>query len=111
MVINLFSLFLAYATQNYSKLFRFCPCLANNKINNGVYGKSTVSGLWILILTFSILVDYIDIAISHYYRQNGDMMPDPDILLRIFKSDSLVFPLSYQDSLTYNEILPNYIKI
>ena len=33
--------------------------------------------------------NYIDIDITHYYRQNGDMIPDPEMILRILKSNLL----------------------
>ena len=43
-----------------------------------------------------------EIAISHYYEQNGDMMADPDVTLKIDRQNELAMATSYsQDNLCY----------
>ncbi len=48
------------------------------------------------------------IAISHYYKQNGDMIPDPDMEIRIDYSWSppTCEALTFQDTNLYQEIYP-----
>lgn len=46
------------------------------------------------------------IALSHYFEQNGDMIPDPDMEMFIFPDIRMVEPIAYQDSFTYREVFP-----
>ena len=39
-------------------------------------------------------------SIAHYYLQNGDLVPDPDVTL-LRGADREFYPLSYQDGLRY----------
>jgi uncharacterized protein YqiB (DUF1249 family) len=41
------------------------------------------------------------ISLTHYYEQNGDLVPDPDMEIAIFDDREMVEALSYQDSRTY----------
>jgi hypothetical protein len=42
-------------------------------------------------------------SLSHYYEQNGDLVPDPDMTFAV--DDVMVVPLTYQDSYRYDESL------
>lgn len=44
------------------------------------------------------------IALSHYYKQNGDMIPDPDMELAVYPTLEIAEALSYQDSFCYRTI-------
>lgn len=46
----------------------------------------------------------IVIALSHYYKQNGDMIPDPDMELTVYPKLEIAEALSYQDSFCYRTI-------
>ena len=48
------------------------------------------------------------IAISHYYKQNGDMIPDPDMEIRIDNSwdTPTCEALTFQDKNGYQEVYP-----
>lgn len=48
----------------------------------------------------------VRIALNHCYRQNGDVIPDPDMELFIFPDTKMVEPISYQDSLGCREVFP-----
>ena len=48
----------------------------------------------------------VRISLSHYYRQNGDMIPDPDIEFFIFPDMKMVEPIAFQDSFGYREVFP-----
>lgn len=36
------------------------------------------------------------IALSHYYKQNGDMMADPDMVLKVYPESKMVEPMTFQ---------------
>ena len=81
------------------------PCLENDNIKIYSAGLSEVSGFMDLNMdVITISSDYIDISLSHYFKQNGDSILDPDMTLRVFKDQYLVFPLSYQDQFKNQEI-------
>lgn len=44
-------------------------------------------------------------SLAHYYIQNGDMVPDPDMTFYVCENDmgTFVVPMSYQDSFGYQE--------
>ena len=46
------------------------------------------------------------IAMSHYYQENSDMIPDPDMELRINDTSEIktVEALTFQDRYDYNEV-------
>ncbi|MDH4101600.1 MAG: DUF1249 domain-containing protein [Nitrospirota bacterium] len=46
----------------------------------------------------------IAIALSHYYKQNGDMIADPDMEIRIYNDMKMAEALSYQDTYGYRQV-------
>ncbi|MFA5801549.1 MAG: DUF1249 domain-containing protein [Thermoleophilia bacterium] len=48
----------------------------------------------------------VTIALSHYYKQNGDMVPDPDMEVRIYPERKMAEALTYQDSFGYRVVYP-----
>ncbi len=46
------------------------------------------------------------LAMAHYYEQNGDLIPDPDMTVRVSK-DGTVEALTFQDYRTYREVYPD----
>ena len=48
----------------------------------------------------------VTIALSHYFKQNGDMIPDPDMEVRIYPEMKMAEALTYQDSFGYREVYP-----
>jgi uncharacterized protein YqiB (DUF1249 family) len=49
----------------------------------------------------------ITVALSHYYEQNGDLIGDPDMVLRIDTKTETVEALIFQDTYTYREVYPD----
>jgi hypothetical protein len=47
--------------------------------------------------------EIITVALSHYYEQNGDLIPDPDMVIRIDTKTETVEALTFQDTYTYRE--------
>jgi len=51
------------------------------------------------------------IALSHYYKQNGDMIADPDMEIKIFPELKAIEALTYQDTYRYDVVYPEPGKI
>ena len=48
----------------------------------------------------------VTIALSHYFKQNGDIVPDPDMEVRIYPEMKMAEALTYQDSFGYSQVYP-----
>jgi len=48
-------------------------------------------------------IDTNVISVAHYFEQNGDLVPDPDMVFFIL--DSYWYPVSFQNQLTYQECM------
>lgn len=46
-------------------------------------------------------------SLTHYYEQNGDLVPDPDMEIRIYPDYGMAEALTYQDAYTYREVYPD----
>ena len=69
------------------------------------YAKSKVPGFMDLNLDLLSRNDeIITVALSHYYEQNGDLIPDPDMVIRIDTKIEAVEALTFQDTYTYREV-------
>ena len=91
--------------QNYQKLNTLLPSLP--KIPE--YAKSTVSGFMDLNLDLLEKRGKVcTIALSHYYKHpSGDMIPDPDMTMRVDTAAQTVEALTYQDIYRYDEVYPD----
>ncbi len=68
-------------------------------------GKSVVEGY--MNLNLDILQrkpDRIIIALSHYYKQNGDMIADPDMEVAVYPQRQTAEALAYQDCYSYRRV-------
>lgn len=87
--------------QIYTKLIRLIPDLLN--MESGDHMKSISKGYMDLSLDMlSSNDDQIIIALAHNYVSNGDIVPDPDMEIRIFKNSKSAEALTYQDIRTYD---------
>lgn len=88
---------------NYIKLLRVVPDLEQRILSGKeVYGKSKRTGF----MDFNLELIHQDktgyyLAISHYYKENGDMIADPDMVVLVNLKHQTVIPLSYQDRYKY----------
>ena len=48
----------------------------------------------------------VTIALSHYFKQNGDLVPDPDMEVRIYPAMKMAEALTYQDCFGYRVVYP-----
>jgi len=87
--------------QIYKKLLVVVPHLESIT----EHGKSVVPGY--MDLNLDILrrgKDKTVIALSHYYKQGGDMIADPDMVLAVYPDRAMVEALTYQDCYRYQEV-------
>jgi uncharacterized protein YqiB (DUF1249 family) len=47
-----------------------------------------------------------EISLTHYYKQNGDTCPDPDMQIKVHPEMKMIEALTYQDSFSYQEVYP-----
>lgn len=50
-------------------------------------------------------------SLTHYFEQNGDLCPDPDMEIRVFPKEKMAEALSYQDSFGYRVVYPEPGKV
>lgn len=47
--------------------------------------------------------DTARIALAHYYKQNGDMVPDPDMVIEVNRTAETAEALSFQNAMFYQD--------
>jgi uncharacterized protein YqiB (DUF1249 family) len=85
----------------YQKLLQVIPDILTIEES----GKSVVDGF--MDLNLDILQrkpDRIIIALSHYYKQNGDMIADPDMEVAVYPQRQTAEALAYQDCYSYRRV-------
>ena len=84
----------------YKKLIKIIPDIATR---NDV-GKSQLSSDALMDLNLDLLSregNIVRIALSHYYKQNGDMIADPDMEIIINTQLMTANSMTYQDSMIF----------
>lgn len=87
--------------QIYKKLLVVIPHLESI----AEHGKSVVPGY--MDLNLDVLrrsKDKTVIALSHYYKQAGDMIADPDMELAVYPDRAMAEALTYQDCYRYQRV-------
>lgn len=88
-------------TRIFQKMKKVVPELATIEES----GKSVVPNY--MDLNLDVLhkrSNRILIALSHYYKQNGDMVADPDMEVMVYPKLEIAEALSYHDSFSYRTI-------
>lgn len=89
--------------KNFEKLIKLAPEISGLKVGSLLY--SHVKNYMNLSLeVLSETERHIDITLAHYFEVNGDLIPDPDMTIRIFKKFPMIEALSYQDSFGYKRV-------
>lgn len=92
--------------RNYLKLKYLSEPLFNNQATYLKYKSEAMMDLNIEVIGEQ------EIAMSHYYEQNGDMMADPDVTFKIDNQNELAIATSYsQDNLNYYICMNNEPKM
>ena len=87
----------------FKGILKIVPDLHN--YNMGEAGKAKVEGL--MDLNLDVLLkgkNCMVIALSHYYKLNGDLVPDPDMEIRINFEKQEAEAVSYQDIYGYSNV-------
>lgn len=93
-------------TYNYLKLHELIPNIVQEISEGKTYFKSKVDGY----MDFNFDFLFIDtdgryvFALSHLYEQNGDLVPDPDMEIRLDPILQTVEALSFQDYRSYSKV-------
>ena len=51
------------------------------------------------------------ISMAHYYKQNGDSVPDPDMEIALYPKHKMAEALTYHDSFGYKVVYPEEGKL
>lgn len=89
---------LIHGADNYALLRQLCGDLADLP----AAAKSKSGGF--MDLSFDRLADEagcVRIALAHYFKMNGDLVPDPDMEIHIFTSAGIAEALSFQNMIAY----------
>lgn len=91
------------AQSNYKKITKLFPFIEDMKLGEGK--KLSADGFMDLSINLLDKTDkYTEISLTHYYEQNGDLVPDPDMAIRIFDS-GMVLPVHFQNSMYYQQAI------
>jgi hypothetical protein len=96
--------------QNYKRLKKLIPDLDTLPAN--CYRKSKSNGF--MDLSFEVLsrgTDQFICAMAHYFEQNGDLVADPDMEIRVVLSMKMVEALTYQDQFGFRVVYPQPDKV
>lgn len=89
---------------NYTRILTLIPGI--EKMKSGSAGKLTASSY--MDLHYDALCtrpNRTDIALAHYYKVNGDSVPDPDMRIWLDHERKMAWPMAYQDSFGYRECI------
>lgn len=89
----------------YARIFRKLQKVVPELMTIEESGKSKVDGF--MDLNLDILhrrPDRLIIALSHYYKQNGDLVADPDLELAVYPMQEKAEALAYQDCWGYRRV-------
>lgn len=92
--------------QIYTKLSQIIPDMETRLANGIRHGKSKVNGY--MDLSFDYLGSRGDgkhtIALAHNYELNGDLVPDPDMQIRIDTKAKTAEAMTFQNLYAYQEV-------
>lgn len=101
--------------KNFDRLMAIAPGLDEKLINyksgDEIYGKSVSRGY--MDLNFELLFKDkggFHFAMSHYYKENGDMIADPDMEILINIEHRTIEALHFQDRFHYEEVYDDKIS-
>ena len=50
------------------------------------------------------------VSLTHYFEQNGDLVPDPDMEIRLDPVAKTALALHFQDQRSYQEVYPDGVE-
>jgi uncharacterized protein YqiB (DUF1249 family) len=95
----------------FKKLLKLIPDLKNLEVGDNAV--SITEGY--MNLNLDVLAkgeDGLVIALSHYYRHDsGDMIPDPDMEIRVYLDQQMAEALAYQDFFGFDRVYHEPMQI
>ncbi len=92
----------------YKKLLKVIPDLPEHIAQGKHYGKSQLNSSGMMDLSFDYLREDEKgnpiIALAHHFEQNGDLVSDPDMEIRIFPKMKMAEAMTFQDQFGYRRI-------
>lgn len=91
--------------QIHDKIYKLIPNLDSIEPGEGVKLKSQ----GYMDLCVDVLwrdKEQTTISFAHYYKQNGDLVPDPDMEIKLHHDMKAAEALSCQDSFGYRQVYP-----
>ncbi|CAL7964420.1 hypothetical protein GAMM_90020 [Gammaproteobacteria bacterium] len=96
-------------SQIYNKLISLIPNLEKMEVANSQISKANgFMDLHLDILSEGIIEQrqVKVISLAHYYEQNGDLVPDPDMTIKIYSQYKIAEALTLQDYFGYQQVYP-----
>lgn len=94
----------------YNKLYKLVPDLDEREEGTAVHLKSGA----FMDLTVEILwrePGFTHLSMTHYYEQNGDLVPDPDMEIKIHHDMNMAEAMTFQDYRSYQQVYPEPGKV
>ena len=90
--------------QIYNRFIKLTDCSKPDcELNKNGNLKIKVNAFMDLVIE-KLEVDHY--SMTHYFEQNGDLVPDPDMEIKIHHEKKMAEALSYQDQLIYQVVYP-----
>ena len=87
----------------YKKLLKLAPNLWMMEPGEASKSKLSAPMMDLNLDVLSKRDNYMIIVLSHYYEQNGDIVPDPDMEIRVYQQ-GVAEALAYQDAFGYSRV-------
>ena len=92
--------------RNYQKLLQLIPQLAELQTGHYLRFEAGAAFMPLSVDTLDRSGSFLRIALAHNFEMNGDLVPDPDMELRVDLEGGTVEALTFQDQLAYHEVYP-----
>ncbi len=92
--------------RNYQKLLQLIPQVAELQVGHYLRFEAGKAFMPLSVDTLGREEKRLHIALAHNFEQNGDLVPDPDMELRVDLEAETVEALTFQDQLVYQEVYP-----
>src|SRR5574337_1333585 len=92
----------------YRKLCSVIPNLPEHLKAGTEYGKSALNKTGLMDLSYDYILEEKPgehlIALGHRYEQNGDLVPDPDMEIRVIPIKEIAEALSFNNAFLYQHV-------
>lgn len=101
----------------YHKIFKHLETLGVIDLLEAGIGSAKSKAVGMMDLSMDRLYSEengaVRIALAHYFRQNGDLCPDPDMEIRVFPVQKMAEALTFQQTnpCVYREVYPEPGKV